>query len=858
MPRQPGERLGPYEIVAPIGAGGMGEVYRARDTRLGRIVAIKVLRGDVAADADRIERFEREARAASALNHPNIVTIYDVGVSGTTSYIAMEWVDGSSLRDVLASGKPQSPATVATIGAQIAEGLARAHAAGIVHRDLKPDNVMLTADGLVKILDFGLAKLIPAASDTDASLATQSAATEAGALLGTVGYMAPEQAVGGHVDFRADQFALGVILYELATGMRAFKRDSTPQTLTAIIEDDLEPVQSRNPRVPPQLARIIARALAKKPADRYESTRDLARDLKDLIHDSSTSQSAVVPARRMSTVAIVAAATTLVLLVAGVAWWALGRRAAAPADEMRTVVAVLPFRDLTGDPERAYFAAGVTEEIRGQLVKVSSLRVLSRSASQRYGEADIARLRSELGAGTALEGSVRLEGQRARVAVELVDTRTQQTIWSEQYDRTLDDVLTVQADVALRIASALDATLTAEERTRVARPPTANPKAYETYLRSQALSSGERQQNLRAIELLREALALDPTFAVAQARLAFRLVFLSSSDDPKHADLAIEAALKAIAMDPQLPMAHETLGMAYGQKGLATKSRQGFLKAGELDREQGSWVNLAVLESEILGRHDDGIAWARRGLNARRVTTDTFYHLVWPLMFLRDDAATDRWLSEGQRRFPRSPRLRYLRAGLQYLQGNEAAALADVSKIVDEQPAFEEGLNVQAELAFLTRSKDAEQLIERVHRRNPRLLVGQLLKQESHRTSYAWLLMARGERAQAAKLLTEALEHARAELAAGNENQRVPFEIAAIHATRGENDAALEWLEKAQAAGHSDYSTLARHPIFERVRREPRFQAVLAAMEKRVTSMRERSAVLAELRTLPFPAETPR
>ena len=293
MTLAPGARLGPYEIVAPIGSGGMGEVYRARDTRLGRIVAIKVLRGDVAADADRIDRFEREARSASALNHPNIVTIHDVGVERATSYIAMEWVDGSSLRDLVASGKPQPPASVATIGAQIAEGLARAHAAGIVHRDLKPDNVMLTADGLVKILDFGLAKLAPAASDAGASLATQSADTKAGVLLGTVGYMSPEQAVGGTVDFRSDQFALGVILYELATGMRAFKRDSTPQTLTAIIEDDLEPVQNRNPRVPQQLARIITRALAKKPADRYESTRDLARDLKDLVHDSSTSQTIV-------------------------------------------------------------------------------------------------------------------------------------------------------------------------------------------------------------------------------------------------------------------------------------------------------------------------------------------------------------------------------------------------------------------------------------------------------------------------------------------------------------------------------------------------------------------------------------
>jgi len=755
----------------------------------------------------------------------------------------------------VASGTPQSPASVAIIGAQIAEGLARAHAAGIVHRDLKPDNVMLTSDGLVKILDFGLAKLAPPAADAAASLATHSADTRAGVLLGTVGYMSPEQAAGGTVDFRSDQFALGVILYELATGMRAFKRDSTPQTLTAIIEDDLDPVQSRNPRVPQQLARIIMRALAKKPADRYESTRDLARDLKDLVHDSSASQTFVAPTGRRSTAAMISAAAAMIVVVAGIAWWAIGRRAAAPLDEMRKVVAVLPFRDLTGDPERAYFVAGVTDEIRGQLVKVSSLRVLSRAAAQRYGDADVQRLRSDLGAGTALEGSVRLDGQRARVSVELVDTSTQQTIWSEQYDRTIDDVLTVQSEVALQIASALDATLTAEERTRVARPPTANPKAYETYLRARALSSGERQQNQRAIEMLREAVKLDPSFAVAQAALSYRLMFLSYSDDPRYVDMAVNEALKAIAMDPKLPSAHVALASAYGQKGLASKSRLAFLEALNLDRggDGSSLVNLAVLESELLGRHDEAIVWARRRVDRRPIDSDVFYHLSWPLLFLRDDATTDRWVSEGRRRYPASMRLRYIQAALQYLQGDEAAALAEARRIVDEQPAFEEGLNFEAELAFLTRAPDAEQLIERRSRRTPGLLAGQMLKQESHRTSYAWLLMARGERSRAATLLSASLELANAELAAGNENQRVPFEIAAIHATRGDNATALEWLEKAQAAGYCDYATLARHPIFERLRRDPRFQAVLATMEKRVASMRERSTVLAELRTLPFP-----
>jgi eukaryotic-like serine/threonine-protein kinase len=538
-----GARLGPYEILEPLGSGGMGEVYRARDGRLGRIVAIKVVRDDLAADRNRIERFEREARSASALNHPNIVTIYDVGVENSTSYIAMEWVDGTTLRELVAAGRPQLVPAVVKIGAQIAEGLAKAHGAGIVHRDLKPDNVMVTHDGLVKILDFGLAKLAPAGADVGSQLATQSGGTAAGVLLGTVGYMSPEQATGAVVDYRSDQFALGIILYELATGRRAFRRESAPQTLTAIIEDELERVDTHNPRVPVQLSQVIARCLAKKPDDRYESTRDLARDLRDLVHERSAPAIAAAPIRRRS-IARLALVATLVAIVALAAFWALRSRdgAVSAGDDVKRVVAVLPFRDLTGDPARAYFAAGVTDEIRGQLSKLGALRVLSRSAVQRYGDANMKGLRTDLGAGSAVEGNVRLDGARVRVAVELVDTGTEQTLWSEQYDRRLEDVLSVQRDVALRIAEALKATLSPAERTSVERLPTTNPEAYQIYLRSQVLSSGDRQQNLRAIELLQDALKLDPGFAAAQARMAHRTFFLAYYDDPKYLDHRTGAA----------------------------------------------------------------------------------------------------------------------------------------------------------------------------------------------------------------------------------------------------------------------------------------------------------------------------
>jgi len=325
-----GARLGPYVILAPLGAGGMGEVYRARDERLGREVAIKVLREGVASKPQRLQRFEREARAASFLNHPNLITIYDVGSAGEMSFIAMELVRGTPLREILT--RTALPGRkLLQLGAQIAEGLARAHEAGIVHRDLKPENLMVTEDGLVKILDFGLAKLIEPDSSKEATLARRTAeTTTGGVVMGTVGYMSPEQAVGEPVDFRSDQFSLGAILYEMATGRRAFLRESSPETLAAIIRDEPEPIAEVSPSVPAPVRWVIERCLAKEPRDRYASTADLARDLATLRDRlvEAASMSAVPP--RDGTAGRVrpwrmAAIAAAVILAAAIAGWRLSQ-----------------------------------------------------------------------------------------------------------------------------------------------------------------------------------------------------------------------------------------------------------------------------------------------------------------------------------------------------------------------------------------------------------------------------------------------------------------------------------------------------------------------------------------------------
>src|SRR5215831_13526989 len=335
----PGARLGPYEILSPLGAGGMGEVYRARDTRLDRTVALKVLPVEVAADAERLRRFEKEARSASSLNHPAIVTIYEIGREGSTSFIAMELVAGKTLRELLFAG-PLPVRRLLTVGAQVADGLAKAHAAGIVHRDLKPENVMVTDDGFAKILDFGLAKLTrpEPESGQETNAPTVSAGTEPGVVMGTVGYMSPEQATGRLLDFRSDQFSLGSVLYEMATGKRAFSGKTKPEILAAIIRDDPESIGAVNSKIPPPVRWIVERCMAKEPRERYASTEDLARDLanvRDHLSEATLSGAALVASAPRARWRLSAALMLLVVAAAAAGLWAGKRIGLRPVPTIR-------------------------------------------------------------------------------------------------------------------------------------------------------------------------------------------------------------------------------------------------------------------------------------------------------------------------------------------------------------------------------------------------------------------------------------------------------------------------------------------------------------------------------------------
>ncbi len=520
----PGSRLGPYEVLAPLGAGGMGEVYRARDGRLGREVAIKVLPAELAGDAERLERFEREARAAAALNHPNILAVHDLGTHEGAPFLVCELLEGETLRDRLRAGRP-APAAALGWALQLARGIAAAHARGVVHRDLKPENLFLTRDGHLKILDFGLAKV--SAPATVAATAPTVAGTLAGTLLGTAGYMAPEQARGLPADARSDIFAFGAVVYELLAGESAFQRETAADTLAAVLREEPRELAATPLGLPPEVVRLVRRCLAKRPEDRYQSAADLAFDLETL---------AAAPR-------------------------------AAPEAAATASVAVLPFSDLSPGRDQEYFCDGVAEEILNALCCVAGLRVAARTSSFQFRHValDVRAIGQRLGVTHVLEGSVRKAGDRLRVTVQLVEVDGGYHLWSERYDRGLADVFEIQDEIAQKVALALRGVLSEALRRGQRQAATRNVEAYDYYLRGRQFFYQARRRGMEyARQMFERALALDPGYALAWAGLADCSSWLAPwwGNDPEEIRRGEEASRRAVELAPGLAETHASRGQS--------------------------------------------------------------------------------------------------------------------------------------------------------------------------------------------------------------------------------------------------------------------------------------------------------
>jgi len=568
-----GRTLGHYGIVEKLGEGGMGEVYRAHDERLDRNVAIKVLPESVAQDPDRIGRFEREAKAVAKLDHPNILAIYDFGTDEGVTYSVTELLEGETLRERLEVGS-LGWRKAAETGAAIAEGLAAAHAAGIIHRDLKPDNIFITSGGRVKILDFGLARDVEAAAPDETHSPTVSRYTDPGAVMGTAGYMSPEQVRGEPADQRSDIFALGSVLYEMATGRRAFARDTAAETMTAILREEPEEPAATDTAVAPELRRIITRCLEKNPEERFQSTRDLAFDLRSI-----ATQTGVAGARRRPAVGGQfwrwVAVGGLVVVIAAVAIWQLAPRSEVPVptEEIPRIV-VLPFENL-GSPEDEYFADGITEEIASRLAAVSGLQVISRSSAMHYKDRHlpVKQVGEELDVSYVLEGTIRWDRGgsdhgRVRITPQLIRVADDSQLWSERYDRVLEDIFTVQSDIAEQVIARLEATLLERERRAIEARPTDNMEAYQAYLLGTQYGWGsEEERYMRlSVEMLERTVELDPEFAVAHAMLSEMnslLYHFRYSFTTERLEKAKASAERALALQPGLPEGHRALGYYY-------------------------------------------------------------------------------------------------------------------------------------------------------------------------------------------------------------------------------------------------------------------------------------------------------
>jgi eukaryotic-like serine/threonine-protein kinase len=797
-----GGRLGPYEVLGPLGAGGMGEVYLARDSRLGREVALKVLPSETAEAPELLSRFEREARAVAALNHPNIVTLHAIEEIDGRRVIVMERVTGRSLSAALAPrGLPL--ARVLEIAVPIADALAAAHERGVVHRDLKPANVMLSDEGRVKILDFGLAKRVGSLSGAESAAPTETR-TAFAAIVGTIPYMSPEQLRGQRVDSRADIFSFGVMLYEMSTGERPFRGGSPADLMSSILREDPPPLDMTRPGFPPPFVRLVARCLEKDPRRRIQSATDLRHQLQDLAEDvrggealpgraarrasSSRLASPRAGGRRwrwwVAAAGLVAIAALAVWLRAGSPWLS---RDTTSRPEIHTV-AVLPFENLMHDPSQDYFVDGLHDAVITELAKIGGLGVTSRNSVMGYKGRAVAMKEAarELGVDALVEGSVLRSGRRVRITAQLIQGTTDEHLWAQSYDGDLEDVLALLTDVSRGIADEVHATLaartTAPPAPAPAVTPRVRPEAFEAYLRGRGVlnDSSSPRAFVEAVSHFEEAVALDPGLAPAWGELATCAVAQAffGARVADNVTRARDAAHKALAIDSRE-------GTAYGALGILDLYFDWDFEAARADLERA--VALSPHDGltrhaygdylMVTGRLEESLAQVRLGRDANPTSPLLQLIVLFHTMITR---RPDEVRSEARRtleRFPGTARTVHdLLGDLLWREGSYEKALGEYRQGMDPgtfqalDKAYRRGGPRAARLAQAKREREAAQ-----QAREPPDWVG----------------------------------------------------IAGLYADAGEADTAFEVLGKALALRQPRLLHLVADPAFDGLRQDPRYDALL-------------------------------